>query len=179
MHKAVFLDRDGVITKPILRDGKAFSARTLEELEFLEDALAVLPRFHAAGFIMVVVTNQPDIARGDMPEEMLLKMHHKIEQWAGGSDLIRKIYYCPHDDADGCGCRKPKPGMLLQAAREWGIDPKQSFLIGDRDRDMGAGKNAGCKTVLLDMPYNQGVEADYRAKNILQACEWILKQDAS
>lgn len=163
--KAVFFDRDGVLNKAIVKNSKPFSPRKFEEFQLMPDVETLISSLKEAGFVSIVVTNQPDIARGLMETFELDKMHALIKQKL----LVDDISICPHDDIDYCHCRKPKPGMLLDAAQKWNIDLNKSFLIGDTWKDMEAGKVAGCKTILIDAPYNQGVECDRRVNDLKEA----------
>jgi D-glycero-D-manno-heptose 1,7-bisphosphate phosphatase len=169
--KAIFMDRDGVINKVLLNNGHPFSPRKLDEFELLPNVKEVLNSFKEMGFINIIVTNQPDIARGLMKIEELNSMHTLIKKRLPIDD----IYVCTHDDSDNCSCRKPKPGMLLDAAKKWGIDLNRSFLIGDTWKDMEAGKAAGCKTILIDAPYNKSVSCDYRVRD-LKGAETIVME---
>ncbi len=162
MRKAIFFDRDGVINKVILKDGKPFSPRKFEEFKLLDGIREVLERFKAEGFLNIVITNQPDVARGMMDWETVEKIHKFIEE----NLPIDDIFVCPHDDIDNCHCRKPKPGMLLEAAKKWHINLKESFMIGDSWKDIEAGRAAGCATILLNNLYNKKVEADFRVRDI-------------
>lgn len=168
--KAIFLDRDGVINKVLLNNGKPFSPRKFDEFEFLPEVEKALNYLRKLGFINIVVTNQPDIARGLMEIEELNKMHALTREKLP----IDNFMICPHDDEDNCRCRKPKPGMLIEASEKWDIDLKKSYLIGDSWKDMEAGKSACCKTILIDMPYNQRVKSDYRVKNWDEAVKIIV-----
>ncbi|MDY0042782.1 MAG: HAD family hydrolase, partial [Desulforhabdus sp.] len=165
MRKAVFLDRDGVINKVVMRKGKICSPRTVREFEWedgVEQAVSMLKQY---GYLVIVATNQPDIARSRMTRISLDTMTEKIYR----SLSVDSVWVCPHDDTDGCGCRKPKPGMLLDAARVYGIDCGDSFMVGDTWKDMETGRAAKCKTILLDRPYNQRAVCHYRVKNLLSA----------
>lgn len=174
MAKGVFLDRDGVLSKIVYRDGKPCSARTVEEFELFSFAGPCLERLYRGGYVLLVVTNQPDIARGKMPLQTLEKMNRVLLAQLGGEKGIQKVYFCPHDDSDHCLCRKPQPGMILEGAREWGLDLSQSFVIGDRASDAEAGRRAGCKTVLIRTPFNAEARPDYWAKDLQEACQMIL-----
>lgn len=169
MNRAIFLDRDGVINGIVLRGGRPCSPRCLSEFEIVGDAQDFLRRCRAMGFLSIVITNQPDICRGLMETAELESMHRRIRETLTVDDIV----VCPHDDADGCDCRKPKPGMLLAAARKWDIDLKASFMIGDQWKDMEAGKAAGCTTVLIDRSYNQEMEADVRVQDLADALRVI------
>jgi D-glycero-D-manno-heptose 1,7-bisphosphate phosphatase len=167
LKKAIFLDRDGVINKVLLNNGKPFSPRWFNEFELLPEIENALNFFKEAKFMNIVITNQPDIARGLMKWEELEKMHVFMKEKL----LIDDIMVCPHRDKDNCLCRKPKPGALLEAAKKWDIDLKESFFVGDTWKDAMAGEQAGCKTILIDRPYNQGVACDYRVKNLNKVVE--------
>ena len=132
MRQAVFLDRDGVINKVILRDGKPFSPRKLDEFEFIENIKDALNKFKEKGFLNIVFTNQPDISRGLIKKDTLEKIHLLLKDTLPVDD----IFVCPHDDTDNCHCRKPKSGLLLDAAGKWNIDLKRSFVIGDQYKDI-------------------------------------------
>jgi len=170
MRKAIFFDRDGVISKAILREDKPFSPRRFEEFEFIDGIKDVLERFQAEGFLNIVVTNQPDIARGLIQRKELEKMHNLIREELPVDD----IFVCPHDEQDNCGCRKPKPGMVFEATQKWDIDLNASFMVGDTWKDIEAGKTAGCATILLDNSYNKEIEADFRAGDVVSAMKIIL-----
>ncbi|HZR25046.1 MAG TPA: HAD family hydrolase [Vicinamibacterales bacterium] len=174
IRRAVFLDRDGIINSPCVRDGKPYAPVTASEFVLCPDAPAIVHMLRAAGFELAVVTNQPEIARGTISPAALDAMHAIVR-----SELaIEHIFVCPHDDGDGCVCRKPKPGMILTAARQLDVDLRASFMIGDRWRDVGAGRNAGCRTVLVDYGYDdpRSYEPDYRATSVGEAAEWVIAQ---
>lgn len=170
MHKTVFFDRDGVINKVLFNNGKPFSPRTFTDFELIPGIGIVLNSLKKFGFLNIVITNQPDIARGLLKQQDLDKMHAIIREQLAIDDII----VCPHDDADDCYCRKPKPGMILSAAKVWDIDLSNSFVIGDSKKDIEAGKGAGCKTILIDAVYNKDVKADFRVSDIYSAAEVIF-----
>jgi len=148
MNRAIFLDRDGVINKARIENGLAYSPRTLEEFELNPGVKESIEHFKKLGFKVIVVTNQPEISRGLLKQEELDKMHAHLK-----SELkVDDIMVCFHDDHHNCECRKPKPGMLLEAAKKWNIDLTKSYMVGDRWKDVEAGKKAGCQTVLIDNP---------------------------
>ena len=167
--KAIFLDRDGILNYIIHRDGKYVSPRTFKEFQLKEGIEEFTQEIKKRKFLIIVITNQPDIARGFMRTEDLEKMHRFLTK----SCLIDKIIICPHDDANNCACRKPKAGMLVEAAKEWRIDLKNSFIVGDTWKDIGAGKNAGCKTILWKMVYNDNVDADFKVKSFKEILKII------
>lgn len=173
MKKAVFLDKDGVINKVIMRNGKPSSPWRLEEFKFLPNIQKYLKIFKKMGFLNIIFTNQPDVRRGFLKIEDLKKMHRLVREKLSVDD----IKVCPHDDRDNCSCRKPKPGLILQAAKKWSIDLKESYVIGDSWKDMGAGKTAGCKTILIRRNYNKDLKEnyDFEVENLKEAIKIIKK----
>lgn len=145
-HKAVFLDRDGVLNANFVRDGKAYAPRSFAEFRLLPGIKDAVGRIKAAGFLAIVITNQPDIALGLTPRSEVDAMHAFLRRTLPLDD----IKVCFHTDADRCACRKPKPGLLLEAAAQYEIDLKSSYFVGDRWRDVLAGEAAGCATILVD-----------------------------
>jgi D-glycero-D-manno-heptose 1,7-bisphosphate phosphatase len=151
--RAVFLDRDGTINRSVVRGGKPYPPPTVEEFEFLPGAEEAIRALREAGFLIIVVTNQPDVASGVQRREVVEAMHEKLRALG----LCDDIKVCYHSAEDGCDCRKPKPGMLIEAASTWQIDPRRSFMVGDRWRDVEAGKAAGCYTFFIDHKYQEGL----------------------
>jgi D-glycero-D-manno-heptose 1,7-bisphosphate phosphatase len=175
--KAVFLDRDGVINANMDRDGRPVAPTTIDEFQFLPDVPEAVQRIKAAGFAVVVFTNQPDIATGRTPRATVEAMHARVRQ-----DLaVDDIRVCEHVDADNCACRKPKPGMLLDAARERGIDLAASYVVGDRWRDIEAGRRAGCLTILVDYGYEQDgpMSPDKVVRSLSEAASFIVDREQS
>jgi len=174
MMRAVFLDRDGVLNEAYIRNGKPYSPDTVEEMVVVPDAADALGRLRRHGFRLIVATNQPDIARKRLTREQVEAMNAYLR----GKLPLDEIEICPHDDADNCDCRKPKPGLLLNAARRDGIALDESFMIGDRFRDIEAGNSAGCRTILIGEGYGETFKAQPDAKfsSLTQAADWILKQ---
>lgn len=170
MRRAVFLDRDGVINRVPLRNGLPATPRRFEEFEFVAGIDAEVRRIKAAGFLVFVITNQPDVARGLLPVEELERMSAAI-RWHLPVD---EIWVCPHDDADRCACRKPKPGMVELARDKYAIDVGGSVIIGDSWKDMELAGRVGCRGILLDAPYNQGLDGFERVRDIHEAVELIL-----
>lgn len=168
-QSAVFLDRDGVINRAIIRDGAPFSPRKFEEFELTDGVDVALQAFRSLGFMRFIVTNQPDVTRRLMARDELEKMHTYIQNTLP----VDEIFVCPHDDGDGCGCRKPKPGMLLEAAQKWGVHLPSSFIIGDSWKDMEAGRRAGCMTLLLDTPYNLEASCHHRVADLEASVETV------
>jgi D-glycero-D-manno-heptose 1,7-bisphosphate phosphatase len=172
MKRAVFLDRDGVINRAIVRDGKPYPPASLVELEILPGVHETLQQLHDANYLLVVVTNQPDVARGTAKREDVEEMNAFLS-----SQLpIDGFKTCYHDSGDKCGCRKPLPGSLLEAAQEHNIDLSKSFMVGDRWRDIEAGASAGCKTFFINYRYaEQKPDApDFIVSSLLEAKKIIL-----
>jgi D-glycero-D-manno-heptose 1,7-bisphosphate phosphatase len=173
MRKAVFLDRDGVLNRAEVRDGRPYPPASLADLEILCGAIDGCRALRNAGFLLVVVTNQPDIARGKQSGEKV----DEINEYLKRELQLDDVRVCPHDDRDGCACRKPAPGLLLDAARDFGIDLVQSFMVGDRWRDVEAGRRAGVRTVLIDHQYREKqATSDHVVQNLSEAADWILTQ---
>ena len=172
MNRAVFLDRDGVINHVVLRDGRPYPPPSVDDLEFLPGVGQAIEELRGAGFRMVVVTNQPDVATGLQQREVVEAIHRRIEDAFG----IKDFKVCYHVDQDDCSCRKPKPGMLVEAAHEWSLDLEQSFVVGDRWRDVDAGKAAGCRTILIQSGYSERAaeNPDAVVYSLLEASRLIL-----
>lgn len=168
----MFLDRDGVINRTFVKDGKPYPPQLLAEVEILPGVTEAIQLLKEAGFLAVVVSNQPDVARGTVPRETV----EAINRYLGAALGIDRFQVCYHDDNDNCHCRKPKPGLLLDAAAQLGIDLRESFLVGDRWRDIAAGKAAGCRSVWIDCGYRerQPKDYDFRSVSLLDASRWIL-----
>jgi D-glycero-D-manno-heptose 1,7-bisphosphate phosphatase len=170
LRPAVFLDRDGVINAVVWRNGKPASPRSVQEFVFEPGVAEAVEQLRDAGYMIFVVTNQPDVRRGLLAGEAL----DAIE------DLLRLhispdgIRTCRHDDRDACACRKPKPGMLLDLAARYEIDLPASWMIGDQDRDMACGRAAGCATIQLAREYNTGAGADHRVASLAEAARLLL-----
>jgi D-glycero-D-manno-heptose 1,7-bisphosphate phosphatase len=172
-RRAVFLDRDGVLNEPILRDGQPYPPSGLHELTIVPDAAAALARLKHRDFLLIVVTNQPDVGRGTSTEADVERINRHLASYLPLDDF----FTCHHDDCDHCDCRKPLPGLLVKAAAKYGIDLAKSYMIGDRWRDIDAGTAAGCKTILIDRHYNERKSAakpDCVVASLLEACNWIL-----
>lgn len=172
--RAVFLDRDGVINRATVRDGKPYPPDGLENLEILPGVLEALESLKKAGYLLIVVSNQPDVGRGKTTREAVDEINASL----GISLPIDHFRMCFHDGSEGCGCRKPLPGMLIESAREFEIDLVSSAMVGDRWRDTEAGINAGCRTFFIDYGYSekQPERYDYKVKSLLEASEIILSR---
>ncbi len=174
MKRAVFLDRDGVLNRAIVRDGKPYPPAHVSELEILPGVEEALAALRAAGFLLIVVTNQPDVARGATTREAV----EEINAALGAALPIDEFRTCFHDSGFGCECRKPKPGALLAAAALHNIDLSESYIVGDRWRDTEAGQRAGCKTILVDCRYQekQPEYVDHRVKSLLEATQFMVRK---
>ena len=176
MQKAVFLDRDGVINELLVDRSQIRVPLRLSEFRLLPKVKEAIRLFKDAGFLSVVVTNKPDLATGLLTLEEMNKMHDFMKRETG----LEIIYYCPHIDADECLCRKPEPGMILQAAKDHGIDLEKSFMIGDRWKDIHAGLRVGCKTVLVTSQQTIADRIDFQAhfcfETLFQSALFITQQ---
>lgn len=174
----MFLDRDGVLNESVVRNGKPHPPDTLDELRIIPGTREALARLKERGFLLLVVTNQPDVARGSQSRSAVEEMHQHLRRELPLDD----VFTCFHDDADSCECRKPKPGLITRAAQEYGIDLNQSFLVGDRWRDIDAGAKAGCRTIWIDRGYQErspSAAPDVRAESLSDGVDWILKSAAN
>jgi len=174
VRRAVFLDRDGVINRAVVRDGKPYPPESASAMRILAGVAESLASLRSAGFLNIVVTNQPDVATGKLNVEAVEAMHRRLKEELALDD----IKVCYHRDADGCDCRKPKPGLLLQAARELGIDLTKSFMVGDRWRDVAAGQAVGCANFFIEYGYRERrPDPPYIAvKSLAEACSRILTE---
>jgi len=174
-RRAVFLDRDGVLNRVILRNGKPYSPASVGELEVAPGAKNALESLRKKGYKLLVVTNQPDISRGIARRETVDEINRMLASVLPLDD----IFVCEHSDADLCDCRKPKPGLLQEAARRHNIDLASSFMVGDRWRDVEAGQNAGCRTILIENDYEERPPVrppDARVPSLTEAADWILQR---
>ena len=176
-RRAVFLDRDGVINRPVIREGRPYPPPKVKEFDLYEDVVTGCARLDAAGYLLVVVTNQPDVARGAQTRAAVDAMHHKM---LDALPQIARVEVCWHagaDWAEPCDCHKPRPGMVLRAAQALDIDLARSFLIGDRWRDVDCGHNAGCRTVFIDRKYSEALKQppDWTVQSFSEAVELILR----
>lgn len=174
-NRALFLDRDGVLNKNFVRDGKAYAPRTLPEFQLLPGVEDAVRRAKGAGFLTIVVTNQPDVPSGITPRKTVDAMHAELRRRMPLDDI--KI--CFHVDADHCVCRKPKPGLLLEAAKVHDIDLKASYFVGDRWRDVVAGQAAGCFTMFVDygLPQEEPFTPDEIVSSLSEAVDIILARE--
>lgn len=176
-RRAVFLDRDGVLNDVIVTDGTPRPPANREEFRWLDGVQEACAALSRAGFGLVVITNQPDIARGTLDARSVDAVNEIIRDGVP----VLGVLTCPHDGPDACPCRKPKPGLLLKAASDWGLDLGKSFMVGDRWSDIEAGRSAGCATLLIDRPYSRRAQCrpDWIVSNLGQAVSIILESGAS
>jgi len=173
-RRAVFLDRDGVLNEADVRDGRPYPPESLDALRIAPDTAPALALLKDAGFLLIVVTNQPDVARGTRTHATVDAIHAAL----AAALPLDAFFVCWHDDPDACPCRKPKPGLILDAAAQYGIDLAASFVVGDRWRDIDAGAATGCRTILIDRHYRDRAPAsapDFRTDSLTGAANWILQ----
>jgi D-glycero-D-manno-heptose 1,7-bisphosphate phosphatase len=171
---AIFLDRDGVLNEAVIKDGKPHPPLDVASMTILVDTSEVLKSLKTAGFILICVTNQPDVRRGKQTLANIMAMNQKIRDNLPLDDL----FVCYHDNKDDCLCRKPKPGMLFMAAQKWHIDLAKSWMVGDRASDVAAGHSAGCHTIFLDFDYAEpkpSPEADFTVGSLPEAVAIITR----
>lgn len=172
MRPAVFLDRDGVLNASVVRDGKPYPPATVQDVEIIADVPEACRRLRDAGFLLIGATNQPDIARGTTSADAVAAINDLIVARTGLDEMI----VCPHDDADNCACRKPRPGMMTDTARRRDVDLARSVMVGDRWRDIEAGKAAGVATVLIERHYaeRRADAPDLVVASLVEAVDWII-----
>jgi len=173
MRRAVFLDRDGVVNRALLREGKPYAPAALSDLRVLPGVREACRKLREAGFALILITNQPDIARGAIEAGEVAEMHARLRRYLQLDD----IRVCPHDDSAQCDCRKPKPGLLLDAAKTWNIDLGASYVVGDRWRDVEAGQRAGCRSLFIDYGYRERQPNGpfLRVRSLSEAANWIVR----
>jgi D-glycero-D-manno-heptose 1,7-bisphosphate phosphatase len=170
LKRAIFLDSDGVLNEAIIKDGKPLAPTTVDDLVIPSEVKPALDRLKSAGYLLICVTNKPDIDRGLMTQEDVDAIYKKIRDKLPLDD----VFICYHENTD---CYKPNPGLLLSAAKKYQIDLAASFMIGDRWRDIGAGQNAGCKTIWINRHYDEKQPmppADITVSSLSEAADWIL-----
>jgi D-glycero-D-manno-heptose 1,7-bisphosphate phosphatase len=174
LTRAVFVDRDGVLNRAVVRDGRPFPPATLEALEILPGVAEAVRQLVDAGFLVVGVTNQPDVARGNQRREVVEAMNARLMAVMP----LTAILVC-YEDGEDNPRRKPNPGLLIEGAETYEINLRASFMVGDRWRDIEAGRSAGCQTVFLDLAYDErrpNPPADHTATDLPAAAVWILSQ---
>jgi D-glycero-D-manno-heptose 1,7-bisphosphate phosphatase len=174
LARADFLDRDGVINRALEKEHKPYPPTCLEEFEILPEVPAALARLKAAGYVLVVATNQPDVGRGTLARAVVEEIHAHLQAQLP----IDRVEVCYHGGRGGpeCDCRKPKPGMLRHAAAELHLDLGRSWMIGDRWRDIDCGHAAGCRTIFIDRGYAEELKQkpDFSARHLGEAADIIL-----
>jgi len=172
-RRAVFLDRDGVLNQVVIRGGKPFPPSSADNVELIPGVTEACASLRKAGALLFCVTNQPDVARGTARREDIMAINLRLQRELSLDDVAT----CYHDDGDGCACRKPKPGMLIELAFRHSVNLSRSVMVGDRWRDVEAGINAGCQTVFIDYDYNEQRPAnvDFAGRSLTEVLPWILK----
>ena len=153
----IFLDRDGVLNEPLIRDGRPHPPAHLDELKLYRDALSGCARLKQAGFLLVVVSNQPDVGRGTQTRAIVNAMNDRLTALIPMLDRIETCFHGGADFHQPCLCRKPRPGMLYRAAEIMRIDLPNSYLIGDRWRDVDCARAAGCRAIFIDRGYSESL----------------------
>ena len=178
-QRAIFLDRDGVINRVAVQNGMPHPPSDTGEFELYEDVPAGCARLKAANFLLVVITNQPDVGRGNQSREAVEAMNLKMQSALPILDRIEVCYHAGERYGQSCGCRKPRPGLILRAAAELNIDPKRSYVIGDRWRDVDCARAAGCRAILIERGYKESLREapDFTVANFNEAVNAVL-QDA-
>jgi D-glycero-D-manno-heptose 1,7-bisphosphate phosphatase len=174
-HRAIFLDRDGILVVPQFRDGRSFAPRTMKEFEIYAEAPRCVTWLQKAGFKIVVVSNQPDVGAGLISRNTVDAMNTRLRN----SMPLDAVKVCFHTKEQRCDCRKPLPGMLLEAAAEIDIDLSASVMVGDRASDIQAGAAAGCRTIFVDLHYMaeprpSNPDPDKVVESLSEATNWIL-----
>jgi D-glycero-D-manno-heptose 1,7-bisphosphate phosphatase len=170
---AVFLDRDGTLNKAYIEDGLPISPSSLNKFKIIKGVKKSINRLKKLNFLCILITNQPDVFRGKIAKKTVVKMNSYIKKKIKLDD----IFVCYHDNEHNCSCRKPKPGLLFKASKKWKIDLNKSFMIGDRWKDILAGKKVGCKTIFINNNYknDKKVKADFTFKSLLKAVNKVEK----
>lgn len=171
-RRAVFLDRDGVLNAALVRGGVPVPPSSPAEFRLLPGVPEACAALRRSGWVLVVVSNQPDIARGHAGAAQVEEINARLRAEVPLDDII----VCPHDDGDGCSCRKPNDGMLREGARRWDVELSRSFMVGDRWRDIEAGRRAGCRTILVDRDYGErrGPAPDYVVHELPEVLPIVL-----
>src|SRR5262245_36299466 len=178
---AVFLDRDGVINRVTIRDGLPHPPSHVGEFELYEDVPDGCARLKSANFLLVVITNQPDVGRGTQTRKVVEAMNLKMQSGLPFLDRVEGCYHGGEQFGQSCGCRKPQPGMILRAAAELNIDPKRSYVIGDRWRDVDCARAAGCRAILIQRGYKEMLREppDFTVANFNEAVNAVLSDASS
>ena len=174
LRPAVFLDRDGVINRALERERRPYPPTSLAEFEILPEVPGACARLKAAGYVLVVATNQPDVGRGTLARETVDLIHAHLAARLP-VDRVEVCFHAGKGESE-CDCRKPRPGMLLRAARELHLDLARSWMVGDRWRDIDCGHEAGCRTILIDYGYDEALRKppEFSARHLGEAADIIL-----
>ncbi|HEX4706568.1 MAG TPA: HAD family hydrolase [Candidatus Udaeobacter sp.] len=176
-RRAIFLDRDGVLNRAVVRNGRPYPPVRIEDFELYDDAVAGCARLKAADFLLVVITNQPDVGRRTQTREMVEAMHLKLRSAIPSIDRIEVCYHAGEQHGEPCECRKPRPGMILRAAAELNVDLPASYVIGDRWRDVDCARAASCRAIFIDRGYEEKLRErpDFTVANFNDAVDTILR----
>jgi D-glycero-D-manno-heptose 1,7-bisphosphate phosphatase len=177
LRRAVFLDRDGVLNRPVVRNGLPRPPFRVGEFELYEDVADGCARLKAANFLLVVITNQPDVGRAQQTRETVEAMHLKMQSALPGLDRIEVCYHAGERYGQRCDCRKPRPGMILRAAAELKIDLGASYVIGDRWRDIDCARATGCRAIFIQRGYQESLRQlpDFTVLNFTDAVNALLR----
>jgi D-glycero-D-manno-heptose 1,7-bisphosphate phosphatase len=175
-RRAVFLDRDGVINRPVIREGRPYPPSDVDGFELYDDVADGCARLKADGFLLVIITNQPDVGRGTQTREAVEAMHSRLRSAVPSIDRIEICYHAGEHYGEPCDCRKPRPGMIVRAAAELNIDLHASYVIGDRWRDIDCAHAAGCRAVFIDHGYREPLREapDFTVANFNDAVDAVL-----
>jgi len=176
-RRAVFLDRDGVLNRVVVRNGKPHPPSSPKDFELYDDVIDECARLKAANFLLVVITNQPDVGRGVQSREAVEAMHLKLQSALPSLDRIEICYHGGEHYGQPCDCRKPRPGLILRAAAKLNIDLKESYVIGDRWRDIDCARAAGCRAIFIDRGYKEKLRhaPDVTVANFKEAVNAVLR----
>ena len=176
-HRAVFLDRDGVINRVTVRNGMPHPPSRVEEFELYDDVPEACARLKGSNFLLVVISNQPDVGRGTQTREAVEAMNLKMQSALPLLDRIEVCYHAGERYGQPCDCRKPRPGMIVRAAAELNVDPKRSYVIGDRWRDIDCARAAGCRAVFIQRGYKEALRAapDFIVASLNEAVSAVLR----
>jgi D-glycero-D-manno-heptose 1,7-bisphosphate phosphatase len=176
-RRAVFLDRDGVLNRPVVRDGRPYPPSRVDDFELYDDVAGGCARLKAAEFLLVVITNQPDVGRGSQTREAVEAMHAKMQLALPSLDCIEICYHAGQRYGDPCDCRKPWPGLILRAAAKLKIDLRGSYVIGDRWRDIDCARAAGCRAIFIQRAYQETLREppDFTVTNFNEAVNALLR----
>jgi D-glycero-D-manno-heptose 1,7-bisphosphate phosphatase len=175
MRPAVFLERDGILNLVRVERGHQVTPLTVDDFRLNPEALLPVRQLKQGGFLLIATTCQPGLSRGYQSRRELDQMHALLCREFPLEDIL----VCPHDETDRCPCRKPKPGLLIEAAFRWHLDLEHSFVISDKWRDAEAARNAGCTSILIHSPWNGYVHPDFVVPSLRDAAPKILQLRAS